>query len=87
MGIVLQTVILMELVLPLFKLSNLFKQLLLVGSAHIKCLAGAHHYLATFDKGKAIALYHTKRLASPGQRIVLHAYEHLGDALLGCALG
>ncbi|WP_201407180.1 13E12 repeat family protein, partial [Mycobacterium paraintracellulare] len=31
----------------------------------------AHHYLAIFDKGKALALYHTKRLASPGQRIVL----------------
>ena len=26
----------------------------------------AHHYLCIFDKGKAIALYHTKRLASPG---------------------
>src|SRR5207302_6225116 len=31
----------------------------------------AHHYLAIFDKGRAIGLYHTKRLASPGQRIVL----------------
>ncbi len=30
----------------------------------------AHHYLAIFDKGKAIGLYHTRRLASPGQRIV-----------------
>jgi Domain of unknown function (DUF222) len=30
----------------------------------------AHHYLAIFNKGKAIGLYHTKRLASPGQRIV-----------------
>jgi hypothetical protein len=29
----------------------------------------ANHYLATFDKGKALALYHTKRLASPAQRI------------------
>jgi hypothetical protein len=37
-------------------------------------LAGhAHHYLAIFDKGKALALYHTKRLASPAQRIVLYA--------------
>ena len=25
----------------------------------------ARHYLAIFDKGKALALYHTKRLASP----------------------
>ena len=31
----------------------------------------AHHYLAIFDKGKALALYHTKRLASPAQRIVV----------------
>ncbi|ARG76940.1 hypothetical protein B1T51_23530, partial [Mycobacterium kansasii] len=28
----------------------------------------AHHYLALFDNGKPLALYHTKRLASPGQR-------------------
>ena len=33
----------------------------------------AHHYLAIFDEAKAIGLYHTKRLASPGQRIVLYA--------------
>ena len=44
----------------------------------------AHHYLCIFDKGKAIALYHTKRLASPGQRIVLYAKERLGDALISC---
>jgi Domain of unknown function (DUF222) len=37
-------------------------------------LAGhAHHYLAIFDKGRALALYHVKRLASPAQRIVLYA--------------
>jgi hypothetical protein len=35
----------------------------------------AHHYLCIFDKGKAIGLYHTKRLASPGQRIVLYAKD------------
>jgi hypothetical protein len=35
----------------------------------------AHHYLAIFDKGKALALYHTKRLASPAQRIVLYATD------------
>jgi Domain of unknown function (DUF222) len=35
----------------------------------------AHHYLPIFDQGKAIGLYHTKRLASPGQRIVLCASE------------
>ena len=41
----------------------------------------AHHYSpasgryprALFDNGKALALYHTKRLASPAQRIVLYA--------------
>ncbi len=35
----------------------------------------AHHYLAIFDTGKALALYHTKRLASPAQRIVLHTKD------------
>ncbi len=37
----------------------------------IRLARHARHYLAIFDKGKALALYHTKRLASPGQRIVL----------------
>ncbi|MEB4211721.1 HNH endonuclease signature motif containing protein [Mycobacterium sp. 94-17] len=47
-------------------------------------LAGhARHYLALFDKGKALALYHTKRLASPGQRIVLHAKDR-GCSAPGC---
>jgi hypothetical protein len=47
-------------------------------------LAGhARHYLAIFDKGKAIALYHTKRLASPGQRIVLYARDR-GCTRPGC---
>jgi hypothetical protein len=41
----------------------------------IRMASNAHHYLAIFDKGKAIGLYHTKRLASPGQRIVLHAKD------------
>ena len=31
----------------------------------IRLARHAHHYLAIFDKGKALALYHTKRLASP----------------------
>ena len=31
----------------------------------IRLARHAHHYLAIFDKGKAIGLYHTKRLASP----------------------
>jgi hypothetical protein len=43
----------------------------------------AHHYLAIFDHGTAIALYHTKRLASPGQRIVLYAKDR-GCTRPGC---
>ncbi|RAU95643.1 hypothetical protein DQP58_12030 [Mycobacterium colombiense] len=43
----------------------------------------AHHYLAIFDRGKALALYHTKRLASPGQRIVLYAKDR-GCSHPGC---
>ena len=39
----------------------------------IRLARHAHHYLAIFDKGNAIGLYHTKRLAAPGQRIVLYA--------------
>jgi hypothetical protein len=50
----------------------------------IRLASHAHHYLCIFDKGKAIALCHTKRLASPGQRIVLYAKERLGDALISC---
>ena len=34
----------------------------------IRLARHARHFLAIFDKGKAVALYHTKRLASPGQR-------------------
>ncbi len=49
----------------------------------------AHHYSpasgrypqAIFDKGTAIGLYHTKRLATPGQRIVLSANACNGYAL------
>lgn len=47
-------------------------------------LAGhAHHYLAIFDNGRAIGLYHTKRLASPGQRIVLYTKDR-GCSHPGC---
>ncbi len=45
----------------------------------IRLARHARHYLAIFDKGKTLALYHTKRLASPAQRIVLYAngcYDH-----------
>jgi hypothetical protein len=41
----------------------------------IRLAAHAHHYLAIFDNGKALGLYHTKRLASPAQRIVLYAKD------------
>ncbi|OBI43871.1 HNH endonuclease signature motif containing protein [Mycobacterium colombiense] len=49
----------------------------------IRLARHAHHYLAIFDKGRALALYHTKRLASPGQRIVLYAKDH-GCSAPGC---
>ena len=45
----------------------------------------AHHYLAIFDNGKAVALYHTKRLASPAQRIVLYAKDR-GCTFPGCTM-
>lgn len=51
----------------------------------IRLARHAHHYLAIFDKGKAIGLYHTKRLASPGQRIVLHAKDR-GCSRPGCTV-
>ncbi len=49
----------------------------------IRMARHAHHYLAIFDKGNAIGLYHTKRLASPGQRIVLYAKDR-GCSAPGC---
>ena len=51
----------------------------------IRLARHAHHYLAIFDKGQAIALYHTKRLASPGQRIVLYAKDR-GCSAPGCTV-
>jgi hypothetical protein len=41
----------------------------------IRLASHAHHYLRIFDQGKELALYHTKRLASPAQRIVLYAKD------------
>jgi hypothetical protein len=41
----------------------------------IRLARHARHYLAIFDNGKALALYHTKRLANPAQRIVLYAKD------------
>ncbi|MGO9551131.1 HNH endonuclease signature motif containing protein [Mycobacterium sp.] len=49
----------------------------------IRMAGHAHHYLAIFDKGRALALYHTKRLASPAQRIVLYAKDR-GCSHPGC---
>jgi len=49
----------------------------------IRLARHAHHYLAVFDNGKALALYHAKRLASPGQRIVLYAKDR-GCTRPGC---
>jgi Domain of unknown function (DUF222) len=51
----------------------------------IRMTRHAHHYLAIFDNGKALALYHTKRLASPGQRIVLYAKDR-GCTAPGCTV-
>jgi Domain of unknown function (DUF222) len=49
----------------------------------IRLARHAHHYLAIFDQAKPIGLYHTKRLASPGQRIVLYAKDR-GCTRPGC---
>jgi hypothetical protein len=49
----------------------------------IRMASHAHHYLALFDNGKALALYHTKRLASPAQRIMLYAKDR-GCTKPGC---
>lgn len=49
----------------------------------IRMASHAHHYLALFDNGKPLALYHTKRLASPAQRIMLYAKDR-GCTKPGC---
>jgi hypothetical protein len=49
----------------------------------IRLARHAHHYLAIFDGGRAVGLYHTKRLATPGQRIVLYAKDR-GCTRPGC---
>ena len=51
----------------------------------IRLARHAHHYLAVFDRGKALALYHTKRLASAGQRIMLYAKDR-GCSNPGCTV-
>ncbi|WP_461479999.1 HNH endonuclease signature motif containing protein [Mycobacterium sp. HUMS_1102779] len=52
----------------------------------IRLARHSHHYLAIFDQGKTLALYHTKRLASPAQRIVLYAKDR-GCSAPGCTVG
>ena len=49
----------------------------------IRMASHAHHYLAIFDQGKALALHHTKRLASPAQRMLLYAKDR-GCTKPGC---
>ncbi|CFR50462.1 Conserved protein of uncharacterised function%2C possible phage protein [Mycobacterium tuberculosis] len=49
----------------------------------IRMASNAHHYLALFDGAKPLALYHTKRLASPAQRIMLYAKDR-GCSRPGC---
>ena len=49
----------------------------------IRLARHAHHYLAIFDNATPVALYHSKRLASPGQRIVLYAKDR-GCSAPGC---
>jgi Domain of unknown function (DUF222) len=49
----------------------------------IRWASHAHHYLAIFDKGRPLALHHTKRLASPAQRIMLYAKDR-GCTKPGC---
>lgn len=49
----------------------------------IRMASHAHHYLAIFDRGRALSLHHTKRLASPAQRIMLYAKDR-GCTKPGC---
>jgi hypothetical protein len=53
----------------------------------IRLAAHSHHYLVVFDKhtGQTLYLGRSKRLASPGQRIVLHAKDR-GCTRPGCTV-
>lgn len=51
----------------------------------IRLASHARHYLAIFDGAKPLALYHTKRLASPAQRIMLYAKDR-GCTRPGCSV-
>ena len=47
--------------------------------------SGAHHYLRIYNGAKEIALFHGRRLANPGQRLVLYAKER-GCTHPGCTV-
>ncbi|OBF86944.1 hypothetical protein A5791_19990, partial [Mycobacterium sp. 852002-51163_SCH5372311] len=49
----------------------------------IRLASHANHYLAIFHDAKPLALYHTKRFASPAQRIMLYAKDR-GCSKPGC---
>ncbi|OBH93748.1 HNH endonuclease signature motif containing protein [Mycobacterium sp. E2733] len=49
----------------------------------IRWAGHAHHYLAIFHNGRSLALHHTKRFASPAQRIMLYAKDR-GCTKPGC---
>jgi hypothetical protein len=53
----------------------------------IRLASHAHHYLVVYDKhtGQTLYLGRSKRLASPGQRIVLHAKDR-GCSCPGCTV-
>lgn len=51
----------------------------------LRIAGDAHHYLRIYDGAKELALFHTKRLASPGQRVVLYAKER-GCSHPGCPI-
>ncbi|WP_082962380.1 HNH endonuclease signature motif containing protein, partial [Mycobacterium sp. E342] len=51
----------------------------------IRLARHAHHYLAVFDNAKPLALYHSKRLATRGQRIMLYAKDR-GCTAPGCTV-
>ena len=53
----------------------------------IRMATHAHHYLAVFDEhtGEELYLGRTRRLASPGQRIMLHA-NYVGCTFPGCTV-
>jgi hypothetical protein len=51
----------------------------------LRLASPAHAYLAIFDQDKTLALYHSKRLASPEQRLVLLAKDR-GCTRPGCTV-